>query len=1254
MTATASQAEKSGPAAEPKVGWSHPVARPGDVVYLGAVLVGYPADSDVTFKVFEAGEDPGSAMATLKATTDKNGLAIAKWTVQFDHRRQQVPLLLFEASTPESSAISPGLMIVDGAILAMQEEGGNELAGLTLDIVDSRGEIHRTKIPAGGAIDKTIPVGEFQLLLKDHLIVGEESPGQRTFATGKAHDVTWRKMVYTVEFTSFQDGEVVLAGDRLPVETIVKRAGNEEDVEPKIVVSGGGELLGGGASQSGQSAQRGGGDSKPVIQVGDEEGELSVEASYGGAKATARLKVIRPYVRRIELVDDGGNLVELFDHQEGGAKPASYEFHANGGPAKVHPGAVKFGTKLKAKVSLFHEEKPARPAHLELALISQKLDDKGLAAPGEKKLANRPLVLRLPEAKRDGGVEVSGDWDGEVFELEANRPLPMCIRENLLKLEARVRVKGEGGWSKSADKPKTWACVSRLAEVPVFGIWKKPEVGEGTQQKPGDAPLKKSELDAFHLHHACTWADGGFNLLPDHDGSILKRLVANIGHYRYPEGYDGKEGKPASAHKRPDNVSALTQKGISTGEVEDREPPKADDKLEVEIARRGGKERRNAATDFTIKVVTNGALEVEIEPDDSLMGPVKFQIRVDGKDRAETGYIAGGKSSGRIDVGPVAPGPHVVTLSPEIGGKFPKLAGWRGKAVVHFTKPKPGEGKPQEKNWGFGVLDNPQTPGGRSHQAASVVAAALNVLGVKAAVNMIEAREGGAINLVSHDPVTVGASCFDPEKHWGQNVIAFTAVPVDDSRDGDDGLKDLKPLHADKTLVIDLGGKKIVPVDEATKTGHARRMPKRDRLARKQCRCGEPWPPEGWVDWVARIESGVPFDLVLNEVPATKEQWGTLKPGGTYSVRFVGPDTYVATGPANKEVELSASLDGKLWSFSEWPSGKGKRGHGGKLGKHKLRVDQSSGVITAALSGGKGQYTVRFYKNRKQVGPDVATCRPSLRRLRLTKEAEKAGWKRQGTQLVPPPDLAEGNVGVTATYKDANTVPSKFLINLWGHPLRFDNSGALTDPEFPELGVVGTLKGEAIQPFGAGEHIVHATHPIRMLAKAGRRWHHWLTHKVETFETEVETEGLLKVLPAVPQGPRFLNVHFRIFIDGKLVGSQVLPAQKPRWIEKKVAKGTHKIRVQAFIRGHGPAPGGITAAVTIETSKKNEPLRRHPISNAQPCWAYKVDGKLKDALIQSIIYPCPKCGVTVHEEDDDCWACGQQLEKRDVTEGWLK
>lgn len=98
--------------------------------------------------------------------------------------------------------------------------------------------------------------------------------------------------------------------------------------------------------------------------------------------------------------------------------------------------------------------------------------------------------------------------------------------------------------------------------------------------------------------------------------------------------------------------------------------------------------------------------------------------------------------------------------------------------------------------------------------------------------------------------------------------------------------------------------------------------------------------------------------------------------------------------------KYTASIDGRFWCLSEWPSGERDEQHSLNFGKHKLPVEEN-GVIRVILYGGVNRYKVKIHLATEgdELGANdpegffVCTCSPNASDVELTKEAKDLGWK---------------------------------------------------------------------------------------------------------------------------------------------------------------------------------------------------------------------------------------------------------------------
>lgn len=114
-----------------------------------------------------------------------------------------------------------------------------------------------------------------------------------------------------------------------------------------------------------------------------------------------------------------------------------------------------------------------------------------------------------------------------------------------------------------------------------------------------------------------------------------------------------------------------------------------------------------------------------------------------------------------------------------------------------------------------------------------------------------------------------------------------------------------------------------------------------------------------------------------------------------------------------KDAKYTASLDGRFWSLSCWPTGERDDDHRLTFGKHKLEVLEN-GIVKVVLFGGVNRYKIRLHLctegddlgNLDKDGWGVASCEPNAANLQLSEEAEQLGWKifkgGEHPQLYPP------------------------------------------------------------------------------------------------------------------------------------------------------------------------------------------------------------------------------------------------------------
>jgi hypothetical protein len=108
---------------------------------------------------------------------------------------------------------------------------------------------------------------------------------------------------------------------------------------------------------------------------------------------------------------------------------------------------------------------------------------------------------------------------------------------------------------------------------------------------------------------------------------------------------------------------------------------------------------------YSIEVRTSGKLAVSYIAPRLHCSSLRMHVLVDGAEKAVSGEVAPGKSTGYIDLGPVLPGNHVVALQAEgiLGGcDTGRVVAWEGSAQV-WTTLLPGDHSNLQEN-GLGEL----------------------------------------------------------------------------------------------------------------------------------------------------------------------------------------------------------------------------------------------------------------------------------------------------------------------------------------------------------------------------------------------------------------------------------------------------------------------------------------------------------------------------------------------------------------------
>jgi hypothetical protein len=254
-----------------------------------------------------------------------------------------------------------------------------------------------------------------------------------------------------------------------------------------------------------------------------------------------------------------------------------------------------------------------------------------------------------------------------------------------------------------------------------------------------------------------------------------------------------------------------------------------------------------------------------------------------------------------------------------------------------------------------------------------------------------------------------------------------------------------------------------------------------------------------------------------------------------------------------------------------------------------------------------------------------------------------------GRWLVTGPERdAPADATATRMFLNPHRTPQRYTLDVWGRLLMFDATGAVRDPDAPELGVVGRLEAVGLPAFEAVEGLVWRMFPLELAAPFARRWHHERSFELPPLERVVRTKGKLRVAVSLTEPYAHYTVHIRVLLDGELKKELVIqPGASSPWIDLgDVKPGLRKLRVQMLAMGHGPMRGGLHGTVTVESAGKRPVPRRCVVCGAQPVWAYELSGGLDEPLVGAVVCPCPRCGSTVHDDDDDCWACALKLERR--------
>ncbi len=642
-------------------------------------------------------------------------------------------------------------------------------------------------------------------------------------ATGVRNEIAVVKTRYRVEIREPQDGAVHVAGDAVRVTTWVWDDRGDEATRvmdrPATIACSAGDIAGAG----------------DIVLLPTAAREVEITATFEGedgrvVRDTRTVRCVVPHVAHVQVVDAGdGSVLPVYSHEAKGLAAASFAFgEAGGRPVKGHPAAALAGRKVALRVSL-------------------------ACPPGATPLAAEETGIGLALGGFAGEGKIARDGTATV-ELAASEPLPFAVEEASLAFapEIEVRAEADPGSARMVSLPP-------VLGITIFALFGKPVLGDGQALDPRSDPLLAHDFDAFHLRHACRLANGGTNLLLDDEGSIPLAVVSAIHHYA-PDEYAGKDGR--REHPAPKNQASLQAAApglhdpsgevcgtcggsvdAASGACTECARPVADLLRCRRCKRPLEGDRRACAHDRAL---------VGRFVDGSIRCPrcrtlVRADLYYDAADPAHVRYFDGSKLSDaaraklrpidhcprlecgrpllvRVDAGCRSCGAFV----PEedlLSGAHDCPAGEAGTVGVDEHE------RHTHRSFGLAVLDHPTHPGGRSDQQASCIAAFLNLLGIKARVLSIRGRKGSAVNTTEHDPITRGASSFEPSVHWGRTLHAIVYVPVDRSRDAEAGGR---RLNEDEATCYDAGGRRAM-ARVALRPGHELRK----RGARTgKCRLG--------------------------------------------------------------------------------------------------------------------------------------------------------------------------------------------------------------------------------------------------------------------------------------------------------------------------------------------------------------------------------------------------------------------------------
>lgn len=850
--------------------WSRNRAHLGESVALRVPVPGFAPRTLVRLRIYPTSGDPATPLAKLKCAVDDSGVAQANWTVACDTRLLDEPRLVFDVTIGDDLAVGPVLTILDRLRVSLIGPDTRPLANVSLSALDCYGQPVEASTDANGRAELSVPAGTCQLLVDGYLLAGEQRPGQRNLVTGRRHKLHAMPLPHRVAIASPKHGCIHIAGSRLPVAT------HTEPPAPANALT----LHVGGAARLVRAANN------TYVELGPQPGQVEVLAEVAGARARASLATILPSVESLELRAAPADTALLFDHTLNRQAACTYRFAAGGRLSTSHPGAFVMGATLTADLKLRLQTKPAEPVEIDLALVSrQNRSDRGLPKQQGHDAQNGPLVLR---ALATNNPWLLGSETDLTVNLVANRPLPACVQRLELRFDVRMNVRQGDRWYAAPDDVSSWLPLGELDAIEVFSLWQVPLAALGTEARSQGAPLKRNEIDPFHVRHATRWAQGGFHLRPGVAGSIVGLVLERLSHYRYPDDMEGKEGLAASHHRPPHNQAQLPASGIGAQVATDSrgatiEEP-VSEVLVVDAHREG---------ELSICIAGASPLALAIELPDGQRAPKHFAVRID--DNPNQTMVAASKR-GHLrfaELDAVKAGRHKLSLVPRSGNSRLDAAPWRARIGIRFSKLET-QSWDAATSWGWEVLDHPTHPGGNQLQRASAACAVLRTLGVDARVLFARAQPGGGVRIEGADPLTFGASNFDAKTDWGPNLCGFVALGTENPHcqrlDGD--------LVAETPVVIDVDRRSQWPGHVARETAYAAASTKRKNTTITHCHQGHEWTPTHFTDWQARIRSGAPFSLELTQNPADGDaRWGRIDGFGHYTMWFQPPNRLWARGP---------------------------------------------------------------------------------------------------------------------------------------------------------------------------------------------------------------------------------------------------------------------------------------------------------------------------------------------------------------------